>query len=711
MHIPELLAPAGSIEAFRAGFNAGADAFYLGYGDFNARRRAKNFTDDEVRLAVDLAHQHGKKIYITLNTLVFDHEIEHLAGVFEHIREIRADAVIVQDWGVIALLRKFYPEIPIHASTQMFCHNSFHAEFLRDRGITRIILPRELKIDEIRSIMERVPLEYEIFIHGAMCFSFSGCCLFSSYRHGESANRGRCRQMCRFPFDDGKGTAYPFSMKDLDSLGHMRELLDLGVAAFKIEGRLKNASYVGETVSAYRALIDAFRDGASLSPDIPRLTKQRRSEAGYLLTGPDYGKLVDKTNPGTSGEVSGEVLSIHEQKIRIMFYSKPLKGLKLRIQDSAGKNLYTGTLLDFSREKSSRDGNVFVWNIRDHIRTSGFKPPFLVYVTGKSTPGNVYREMKKMVDEQMTFEPLALEIDCNADRIEITAHFETFTGDFTERYAITTSQAQSHPLTGAQVERIFSQTDRYPFRIASINCHVDDENLFCPVHSLKSARRSFYRDIYDFYNNIKNRERDRRISALMEYVHSIGHEHISEQKQMTFRYANSPLIGGSAATADFTVHRAESGQIPDVSPSQNVMLLLPLFTPEKKLHDWENWIGKLITHGYTRFMAPTYGWLVLMERYPVAEWIAGPFLYLVNSCAVDYFKQSKIRYFTLSPDLNPDDMGAVAQSGNRLIALNSPREVFATRLSVPDNVYRLHGTSCRPVKYADYTVIEECRKS
>jgi U32 family peptidase len=213
--IPELLAPAGSIEAFWAAFNAGADAFYLGFGEFNARKRAKNFSTGEFSLAANLAHKYGKKIYVAMNTLAFNSDIPAIVDYIEIAKENLADAIIVQDWGLLSILREHYTEIPVHASTQMFCHNSLHAGFLKENGVSRIILPRELSLEEIEKIYLKTGVELEVFVHGAMCFSFSGCCLFSSFLYGDSGNLGRCRQPCRYGFMHGGETVYPFSMKDL----------------------------------------------------------------------------------------------------------------------------------------------------------------------------------------------------------------------------------------------------------------------------------------------------------------------------------------------------------------------------------------------------------------------------------------------------------------------------------------------------------------
>ena len=236
----ELLAPAGSMEAVAAAVQNGTDAVYLGYGDFNARRNAKNFSEEEFAAAVSYCHLRGAKVYLTLNTLLTDRELPKAAEVAAQASAIGADAVLIQDLGVLRMLRQVAPDLPVHASTQMTLHNLDGVKMAADLGLTRAVLSRELSRDQIEYICQRAPIEIEVFAHGALCMCYSGQCFLSSVIGGRSGNRGLCAQPCRLKYGwMDKADAYPLSLKDLSLAGHLRELRRMGVACVKLEGRMK----------------------------------------------------------------------------------------------------------------------------------------------------------------------------------------------------------------------------------------------------------------------------------------------------------------------------------------------------------------------------------------------------------------------------------------------------------------------------------------
>ncbi len=256
MKKPELLLPVGNTEAFYAAAEAGADAVYLGLRNFNARGRAKNFAPNQLQSILKEAKQKKLNVYLTLNTLIKNSELPDLLDTLYLISQTSISAVIIQDLGVYYLLSKFFPNIPIHASTQMGFHNSAGADFAHNHKFERIILARELTWSELKRISNKSKIELEIFAHGALCYSFSGSCLFSSYLGGMSANRGLCRQPCRRAFDTGTRSDYIFSLKDNQLLKQLPEIMKLNVSSIKIEGRMKSAEYVYQVAKAYRLAID-----------------------------------------------------------------------------------------------------------------------------------------------------------------------------------------------------------------------------------------------------------------------------------------------------------------------------------------------------------------------------------------------------------------------------------------------------------------------
>ncbi len=265
----ELLSPAGSYESFRAGLNAGADAFYLGAQRFGARAYAKNFTDEMLMRVIDEAHIFGRKIYLTVNTLLKEAEINELYDFIRPLYEHGLDAVIVQDMGSFSVIKENFPDLPIHASTQMTITGYEGAAFLEKCGASRVIPARELSLEEIRQINKNTGLEIECFVHGALCYCYSGACLMSSFIGGRSGNRGKCAQPCRMPYRvsidgrsiDTKKELYPLNTKDICLIEDIASLIEAGITSFKIEGRMKRPEYTAGVVSVYRKYIDMIEEG------------------------------------------------------------------------------------------------------------------------------------------------------------------------------------------------------------------------------------------------------------------------------------------------------------------------------------------------------------------------------------------------------------------------------------------------------------------
>jgi len=260
----ELLAPAGSPEALDAAIGEGADAVYLGLKSFNARMRSANFTYPQFEGALRSLRRMGKKAYVTVNTVFEQREADRMYQLLKYLAALGPDALIVQDFGVVAMVRSQFPSLRLHASTQMNIASGRGANALSKYGVSRVVLARELSLGELRDVRRETNLELEVFVHGALCISASGLCLFSSYLGGKSANRGLCTQACRrlYSREDRPGqSGYYFSPADLRLLECLPDLADAGVNALKIEGRMKSADYVGVVVSAYRLVLDAIAGG------------------------------------------------------------------------------------------------------------------------------------------------------------------------------------------------------------------------------------------------------------------------------------------------------------------------------------------------------------------------------------------------------------------------------------------------------------------
>ena len=341
----ELLAPAGSMEAVAAAVENGADAVYLGYGDFNARRNAKNFSREEFAAAVSYCHVRGAKVYLTLNTLLTDRELPAAAQVAAHASEIGADAVLVQDLGVARMVRQAAPDLPLHASTQMTLHNLDGVKLAADLGMTRAVLSRELSRDQIEYICQRSPIEIEVFAHGALCMCYSGQCFLSSVIGGRSGNRGLCAQPCRLKYGwMDRADAYPLSLKDLSLAGHLRELRRMGVACVKLEGRMKRPEYVAVVTRIYASAIKEGRE--------PTAEELAQLEAAFSRQGFTQGYYLDRQGPEMFGvreegkeprELFAQARNTYQsgeaQRVPVTFYAMIRRGepAQVGVEDPQGR--------------------------------------------------------------------------------------------------------------------------------------------------------------------------------------------------------------------------------------------------------------------------------------------------------------------------------------------------------------------------------------
>ena len=336
----ELLAPAGSPAALDAALEYGADAVYLGATAFNARMNAQNFTKDDLRSGIKRAHALGRSVYMTLNTQVLDRELPSLLDTAREAYNDGIDALIVADLGVAREIRRILPDFPLHASTQMSGHNTDIARLLKSCGYTRMVLARETSAEDIRSFCENAPIEAEVFIHGALCVSHSGQCLFSSVVGGRSGNRGACAQPCRLPYN---GNSYPLSLKDLCLAREIPTLREMGVASLKIEGRMKSPEYVGAVTAVYRRLLDENR--AATDDEIAYLAEVF-SRGGF-------------TSGYFSGRIGSEMLGVRSEADKETTRTlPPFKGLTKKAPISLSFTAKENEPITLTAEKNGRSVTV-----------------------------------------------------------------------------------------------------------------------------------------------------------------------------------------------------------------------------------------------------------------------------------------------------------------------------------------------------------------
>ena len=341
----ELLSPAGSMEAVAAAVQNGADAVYFGYGDFNARRGAKNFTREEAAAAVSYCRLRGCKVNLTLNTLLTDRELPGAAELAAHASGIGVDAVIVQDLGAVRMLRQSAPGLPIHGSTQMSVHSLDGVKLCADLGMARVVLGRELSRDQIAYICQHSPIEIEVFGHGALCMCWSGQCFFSSVIGGRSGNRGMCAQPCRLSYGWGaRADEYPLSLKDLSMAGHLRELQEMGVACLKLEGRMKRPEYVAVVTGIYAQALREGREPTAGEVEVLRQVFSRQGFTdGYYMDekGPEmFGTRQEEREPKelyAQARASYEGGENRKEPVRLYALIQPGQPAQVAAADKAGR--------------------------------------------------------------------------------------------------------------------------------------------------------------------------------------------------------------------------------------------------------------------------------------------------------------------------------------------------------------------------------------
>lgn len=344
----ELLAPAGSKDAFLGAIHAGADAVYLAGNKYGARAYADNFSEEELVWCIRYAHIWGRKVYLTVNTLMKDEELETLYEYILPFYEAGLDACIVQDLGAFACLKRWFPEMELHVSTQMTITGAYGAAFLKELGASRIVPARELSLAEIRKMKEETGLELETFIHGAMCYCYSGQCLFSSILGGRSGNRGRCAQPCRLPYQVDVGKRgdkeyYPLSLKDMCTIEHIEALMDAGIDSFKIEGRMKKPEYAAGVTAIYRKYIDLKKKNPKRKlefqkKDLEQLSKiyiRSERQDGYYFK-QNGGDMVTLESPAYSGSDEALLAEIRQKYVE----ARPKKPVTIDVSIQKGQKAW-----------------------------------------------------------------------------------------------------------------------------------------------------------------------------------------------------------------------------------------------------------------------------------------------------------------------------------------------------------------------------------
>ena len=487
----ELLAPAGNMDALRAAVVAGCDAVYLGGHNFGARAFSRNFSNDEIIDAVKYCHLYGVKVYVTVNTLIYENEVDSFLEYVEFLHKNNVDALIIQDFGMFDLVRKTYPNMELHASTQMHIHNLDGVQLMESLGMHRVVLARETSIDDIKHIKDNSKVELEVFIHGALCISYSGQCLMSSLIGGRSGNRGACAGSCRLKYDvidenENKlnKIEYPLSTKDLNSLEHIGELIDCGVASLKIEGRMKSPEYVYMVVSFYRKAIDSYYEKGVIEIDNEELIKLRkifnRDYTKGFLFNTENNDIINGYRPNHMGVPVGRVIDYMRGIARIKLTDKISIGSGLRVigkKNDVGisvNEFYIGNKL----VKEANAGDTINIKVNSDVSIGD-----TVVIT---LDKNINDEIKNIVDSSLR-------------KVMITGKFEGYLGDKCKLtisdgnnevcvYGNVIEKSMNRPVDRKMIYDKLNKLGDTVYKFSELDIEIDN-SIFIPIKDINELRR------------------------------------------------------------------------------------------------------------------------------------------------------------------------------------------------------------------------------
>ena len=682
----ELLSPAGDFETALAAFDAGADAVYCGLADFSARAFAKNLSFEDLGNLVRFAHAKGKKVYVTFNTLVDEVDVGQAVETLSRLEEIGPDALIVQDLGIARLCRRHFPGLALHASTQLVAHNLEGVLALKDVGFTRVVLARELSLAEIASISKRCGgLELECFIHGALCYSISGLCLFGAMEKGRSGNRGKCPYCCRMGYGQPVNP-YIFSMKDLRLGEDVRKLVDAGVVSLKIEGRMKSSLYVAAVTKFYRQILDSRGGKGVTLADLETIFSRRTTE--LYLDGKGKESPIDPESLGHLGAPIGTVKRV----------TKDREGRRwLRFHTARALEVHDGLQFD-----TMSDGRHLGLGIRE-MRPAISRTPVFEVAAGTDVEielpedfpiregENVYCSMSNAVKRMFpapSFRPsdypggvkIDLEVTISADSISAAAN------GVTASIPGTFDSAKNPEKTYGAVEKAFSKLGETNYALGKLSL-VDPDRRFAPMSVLNDLRR----DLVEQLDEAREKARRAKVEAALADDGELPE--IPQGKPAAHRLkirvgqtvpagewdeiiVAIDLVGASLtplATADAARFargirdaRGRVGNAPlpvgtfDASATR---LALPVYTAEPDFNKLRVLVKRLHREGFEKWEASDLATLRLLKAAGVSDITADWTLYAFNSHALAELSSLGVKRFVASPENVRENLSYLAESG------------------------------------------------
>ncbi len=682
MHDIELLSPAGSFETALAAFEAGADAVYLGLDAFSARAEAVNLSVAQLRDLLAWARPRGRKVYVTFNTVIDDADLPAAVERLALLDELRPDGLIVQDLGVARLVRTHFPDLPLHASTQLVAHNLEGVLALKELGFTRVVLARELSLEEIRAIVRRCGTEIEVFVHGALCYSLSGLCLFSAMEKNRSGNRGKCAYCCRLSYTDDSGAkTLPFSMRDLRLDDCLDALKDAGVVSLKIEGRMKSPLYVASVTSHYRQLLD----GAPVTTTRADLETvfSRRTTSLYIHGTPD--DPVDPTSLGHLGTPVGQVKRLtkdREGRSWLRFHTNRAlerhDGLQFGVTGEKPFGFGIAEMrLALSRKPVFEVGPGSDVEVRIPDDRLADLPPLASATVYCSASNEVKRRFpipSFRPSDVTSGTPVDLTVTLAPDGISVEAATSAAAPVSVATNA-TLPSAQHPERTAAAVEKAFARMGGTDWSLGNLTL-LDPDHLFAPASLLNDLRRQ----LVERLDAARDAARAQKIAAAL----SSGSGRACRGHQ-----GNDPSGGGRAcrgrpllatlkqrldqplpadpARYDEIVlalgHLAGRAAETALAPFAGlpVRLALPVFTHERDLPALRTTVKHLLRAGYARWEASDLATLHLLRQAGVSDVTSDWTLYAFNRAALAELADLGVTRAVASPENAQENLACLAQ--------------------------------------------------
>ena len=659
----ELLAPAGDIEAGYAALYYGADAVYLGLKQFSARATANNFTEDELNEFVGFAHSLGRKVFVTINTVLQDAEIKQLINNLDICKRCKVDAIILQDLGVAKIVKEYYPEIEMHASTQMAVHNKQGALALKELGFSRVVLARELSLAEMKDIATIKDLELEAFIHGALCYSYSGICQFSSFEHGRSANRGKCLYPCRAEFCKSGKNEHSFSMKDM---ALEEDIINLPIYSLKIEGRKKNALYVAAVTDYYRNILDGNGSLREKAQNIKQIFS--RPWCKFHLKGKNK-EVTDTKFVGHRGLCIGKVEEFNDRKIVLTTDFRIAKHDGIQIDVDGLEKPYGFSLQKF-RVKGK---NVWEANAGDKVeitlpqKIEGLKKGSLVYLSSSSYVKGAYDYQKPRPKEFIQRQKIDVEVVVSESSILAKSCGETaeIFGEFTP--------AKDIGKVNEAIKNAFGKVGDTEFELGELKIE-NEKGLFAPISFLNDLRRKLYEQIVIEDEKVVVKEVEPR-SWPKKQGWIVKVDDMKKTSLLDFDKLEEVILLISPET---DIH--EVMQL----PKNKVRIALP--TVCRRVKDFDKIISKLLDLGYKKWEIGNYWGLSVLPIKKI-DLSFDNMLYMFNTYALQMAKDMRVSRATLAVEDTLNNMENLANNSPLPVAVVVYQDVplFTSAVCIRDN--------------------------